>query len=154
MTRAGRNRQAGLTLIEMLIVLVIVGIASAATMLGVQSLARDTAAQDEAVRLAAHLTLAVDEALISRVPMELVWTAQGYGFQRWSDGEWRPAANPRLAEHILPASVTLARTDGQDAAVTIAADGLGPAVALRLYTDRSIWQVAFDGLTFAAGPAL
>ena len=154
MTRARRNHQAGLTLIEMLVVLVIVGIASAASMLGVQALARDTAAQDEALRLAAHMSLAVDEALISRVPVELVWTPRGYGFQRWSDGEWRPAANPRLAVHALPASVTLARTDGQTGAVTIAADGLGPAVALRLYTDRSIWQVAFDGLTFAAGPAL
>lgn len=62
MTGGHRSPDSGLTLIEMLIVLVILGIGSSAAMLSLRSLQGDRAAEDEALRLAAYLTLAGDEA--------------------------------------------------------------------------------------------
>lgn len=149
-TSGARLSEAGLTLIEMLIVLVIIGIASSAVMLGLRALGRDTAAEDEAIRLAAYLTLAVDEALVSRDPLSMVWTTSGYGFERWTGTEWQPAGTARLAKpHDLGPSVSLSRADGVADPLAISADGLGPSVALT-FTGESPWHVAFDGLTGTA----
>ncbi len=154
MIRPHRRADTGLTLIEMLIVLVIIGIASSAAMLGLRALGRDTAAEDEAIRLAAYLTLAVDEALVSRDPMAMVWTPTGYGFERWTGTQWQPAGTARLAKpHELASSVALARADGLDAPVAISADGLGPSVALTL-KGATGWHVNFDGLTGTAAAGI
>ena len=85
MTRARfirRHAEAGLTLIEMLVVLVIIGIATSVIMLSVNMVGRDRLAEDEATRLAAQLTMAVDEGLVSREKLALFWTPSGYEVKR------------------------------------------------------------------------
>ena len=94
-----RDSQAGLTLIETLIVIVVIGVATGAAMMGLNGADRGDRAQAEAVRLAQHLSVAVDEALVSGLPLLLHWDQRGYAFVQWqgSDAEWQPAAVPLLA---------------------------------------------------------
>ncbi len=154
MTRARfirRHAEAGLTLIEMLVVLVIIGIATSVIMLSVNMVGRDRQAEDEATRLAAQLTMAVDEGLVSREKLALFWTPSGYEVKRWGPGGWQSATTPRLAgTHVLPASVGLRRVDGAADPVAVAEDGLGPAVSLEISGSGPSWIVAFDGLQATA----
>ena len=73
--RQRRNRDGGITLIEMLVVLAVIGVATGATMLGLNSADRDSRAESEAVRLARNLSLGVDEALVGGSPLALIWDA-------------------------------------------------------------------------------
>jgi type II secretion system protein H len=140
-----------LTLIEMLVVLVIIGIATSVIVLSVNSVGRDRRAEDEAMRLAAQLTLAVDEGLVSRRKLALFWTPNGYEVKRWGPEGWQPATTPRLAgAHVLPAAVVLRRMDGVSEPVAVAEDGLGPAVSLEITGSGPSWIVAFDGLQATA----
>ena len=150
----GRQRQAGLTLIEMLIVLVIMGIATSAAVLSVNMVGRDRRAEDEATRLVAQLTMAVDEGLVSRTRLALFWTAGGYAVKRWSSEGWQPAATPLLARpHDLPGAVVLRRSDGTSGPVVVAEDGLGPGAVLELAGSGRPWTVVFDGFSATATPA-
>ena len=150
----GRGGEAGLTLIEMLMVLVIIGIATSALVLGTNLAGRDRLAENEAQRLAAHLEMAVDEGLVGRVPLALMWTADGYEFRRWGSKGWQAADTPRLVAHALPAPLVLRRTDGETAAVDLAEDGLGAAVALEISGAGAVWVVAFDGFSASATRAV
>jgi general secretion pathway protein H len=148
-----RDAQAGLTLVEMLIVLVIMGIATSAAVLSVDMVGRDRKTEDEAARLAAQLNLAVDEGLVSRKRLALFWTGTGYEVKAWAGGGWRTPDTPRLAAaHDLPASLTLRRMDGASGPVDMAEDGLGPAVSLELSGAGSAWVVAFDGFSATTRP--
>ena len=144
---AGRSRDAGLTLFEMLIVLSIIGVTTSAAVLGTSALNRDTRLEDEASRLAVLLQVAADEALVNGQPLVLEWSEKGYGFRRWLGAGWGAAADGRLATlRPMPAGVMLQRADGTPDPVTIGTDGLGAAVTLRLAAAGVVWDVAFDGV--------
>ena len=134
----GRDADAGVTLIEMMIVLAVVGVATGAATLGLASVGRDNRAETAALRLAAEMSLAVDMALIAGVARRVEWDAGGYAVQ----GQRVP----------LDASVTLARADGLADAVVIAPDGLAPAVAFMLTGADADWRVVFDGFSVAVSP--
>jgi general secretion pathway protein H len=133
MTGRARHGTAGVTLIEMMVVLVIIGVAAGALTLGLGTLGRDNRAEHEARRLAAALGLGVDAALIAGVAQPVEWDATGY---RIGMG----------ARHPLDASVTLARADGSDAALILASDATSAPADFILQGDGARWQVAFDGL--------
>ena len=176
--RARRRRgEAGLTLIEVLVVLTVIGISAGATMLGVNAADRDAGAQSEAVRLARNLSLSVDEALIAGQPLALVWDAQGYRFVMWSGQEWRAAGPGVLAtRHDLRAPLVLGQGvpgqadanptnaaptgsqqgvgamagDASGVPVLIAPDGTGPAAAFQISRpvgEGPRWLVEFDGFS-------
>ena len=140
--------------------LAVIGVATGATMLGVNSADRGTRAEAEAIRLARHLTLGVDEALISGSPLALMWDAGGYRFVAWSGAaqSWAATLPPALTQrHDLRAPVTLSRPDtGKTDPVVIAASGTGPAIAFQIgspgLTDTSRWIVDFDGFSATTRP--
>ena len=149
-----RDSQAGLTLIEVLIVIVVIGVATGAAMMGLNGADRGDRAQTEAVRLARHLSLAVDEALVSGMPLQLLWDERGYAFVQWQgDGtEWQSAAVPLLAaRHHLrdPLRMTVSGAGGP---VMIAASGSGPARQVDFHGIGSPWRVEFDGFSALAVP--
>jgi general secretion pathway protein H len=134
----GRDAQSGVTLIEMMIVLAVVGVATGAATLGLASIGRDNRAETAALRMAADMSLAVDLALIEGVPRRVEWDAAGYAVQE-----------QRVA---LDASVTLARADGLADAAVIAPDGAGSTVAFVLTGADTDWRVVFDGFSVAVSP--
>lgn len=149
-----RDPQAGLTLIEILAVIAVIGVATGAAMMGLGGADRDARAQAEAVRLARYLSLAVDEALVSGLPLQLTWDERGYAFVQWqgSEAEWQPAAVPGLAaRHDIRPPLRMAVSDEQDA-VMIAASGSGPARQFEFAGIGSPWRVQFDGFTALAVP--
>lgn len=154
--RARRRGDAGLTLIEVLVVLAIVGVATGAAMLGVNAAGRTTLAQTEAVRLARSLTLGADEAMFAQAPLAVLWDASGYRFVQWSEsGGWTATASRFLTErHDLPNGLSMqlaSGTTGQSAApVMIRAGGLGPVTTFTLDGADIRWVVDFDSYSAVA----
>lgn len=150
--RPVRDRQAGVTLIEVMVVLVVVGIAASAAVMGLNGADRSARAQAEAVRLSRQLSLAVDEALVSGLALRLVWDAGGYSFQQWqaTGDEWGPAPVPALAaRHDIRPPLRMGLADG-DAAVLISASGSGPFRQILFAGTGAPWAVGFDGFTALA----
>lgn len=157
MTVAVRDGQAGLTLIEVLAVLAVIGVASGAAMMNLGD--RGSIAQSEAVRLARHLSLGVDEALISGRPLVLQWDAAGYRFgqlpagQADGDPEAWPAAVPSTLgqRHDLLQPLELApRSAGIPSAVVLPTSGAAAEMNFDITGSDTTWTVTFDGFTAVA----
>ncbi len=155
MTRP-RDPEAGLTLIEVLVVLALVGVMAGVTVLGLGGLDRGVRAEAEAVRLADRLQLASDEALVSSAVLAPIWDAGGYRFDRWdaAAGAWRRSDQRLLGpRHSLPAALRLQRGDGTGTPpVLIAPDLQRPAIEFVITGSAMPWAVAYDGFAAAASP--
>jgi len=101
-------RDAGFSLVEILVAVSIIGVLSAAIVLALQP--GQDPVEDEAQRLTARLVYASQEAIASGQPVGLQVEnfGEGYSFQRYVDGRWRPLRdNPALSRHALEGSVRL-----------------------------------------------
>lgn len=137
-TKHRRPDRSGMTLIEMLIVLAIIGISAGLVVLAVGGGRGDAAARTEANRFADRLRLAADEALIAGHPLTLTMNATGYAFEAGgaSAGEW--AERHELARGV--------RLSARQAELLIDPDGAA-APAIMTVRDRDhAWLVTFDGL--------
>ncbi len=156
-------QDSGITLIEMLVVLAVIGVATGATMLGVNASDRSSRAQSEAVRLANNLSLGVDEAMVTGTPLALIWDETGYSFVAWSAAQqdWRAATPNILAvRHRLrdPLQLAIDGKDGNDP-ILIAPSGLGSPIIFVLSSaalsesatsNSAGWVVNFDGFSATA----
>ena len=96
-----RCRQAGFTLVELLVVLVLIGLAAGAVLLTLPP-ARDDL-DHAATRLAARLHWAADHAVLAGEPVGLILGPQGYRFVRYRLGQWQPVQDePALAPAAWP----------------------------------------------------
>ena len=148
-----RDREAGLTLLEVLVTLAIIGVMAGVTVLGLGALDRGNRAEAEAMRLADRLQLAADRALVSSAPLALLWDARGYRFVRWdaAGDAWRASDARLLAErHDLPSALRLERPDvAGHPPVVISLDFPQPPAQFRLAGGGGAWAVSFDGLGVA-----
>ena len=136
-----------MSLMEVLVVLVIVGIASGALVLGLGGVDRDTTVQIEANRFADRLRLASDEVLVSGRASTVVWSSTAYGFEGFQAPD---ETLPR--RHLLPKDVRLSGPDGLQSA-TIDPDSPQPIADFEFRKDSVIWTVRYDGfnaVSFAA----
>ncbi len=151
-----RNREAGLTLIEVLAVLAIVGAMAGVTMMGLGALDRGSRAEAEAMRLADRLLLANDEALISNAVFALVWDARGYRFDRWDPAteSWRPSDQRLLGpRHTLAGALRLVGEGSSGTpSVLISASVAQPAATFVVSGSASPWVVVFDGFAVTTSP--
>ena len=155
-----RGADSGITLIEVLVVLAVIGVATGVTMLGLNSTDRAARAEAEATRLARNLSLGVDEAMLNGTPLALIWDAKGYSFVAWSavDAAWGPAIPNSLSRrHDLRAPVALSVPgDVATTAVLIASSGIGPTIELEFGATNGNssprWSVLFDGYSATAQP--
>ena len=110
---------AGFTLVELMIVIAILGLASAVVLLSLPI--ADGGVRTEATRFAARAAALRDRAVVQGRTMGLWATASGYGFEQRSGGAWQP-----LNDRTLP------RADwGSGTAVSV-----GGAAQGRLAFDR------------------
>lgn len=147
-----RSDDAGITLIEVLVVLVVIGVAAGATMMSIGGSGREGRAEAEAMRLAWHLSLAVDEALVTGRDHVLAWDEKGYLFQQYDPATgWGAAQASILARrHDLNTSVTLSQRDGEAAPVFIPSSAVTSQVVLNIDSRSTPWVVSFDGFTAVA----
>jgi general secretion pathway protein H len=140
--------RAGFTLIELLVVLVIIGI-----VIGSVGLSMDTGqgrAETEAKRVAALLTLAREEAVLTGNEYAVEFTARGYRFYFWRQKRWQAAADETFRERQLPADLQMALRlpdEPRPAASRLAGAGEAPA---RIYLLSSGEITPFE-LIVAAG---
>ncbi len=138
--------EAGLTLIEMMIVLVIIGISAGAVVLGIGSATRAPTVESEARRLATVLQSASDDAMLGDRMMAFTVTDDGYGFATiGSDGKTLISPNKALAFHQLPAGMVM--TVSVKPPVILGADGAGEPMTASIQSGRQNWVVTYDGMT-------
>lgn len=151
-----RDGEAGISLVEVLVVLAIVGLMSGLSVIGLGALDRGSRAEAEARRLADRLRLASDEVLVTAMPVAMIWDARGYRFVGWDPAAeaWEAHSLPELGTpHILSAALRLEAEEGAaETAVLITPDLPQPPVVLRLSGGGGPWRVSFDGFAAAAAP--
>ncbi len=89
-----KSAEHGFTLIELMVVVTIIGLASA-TVVWVMPDPRGRV-QDEAVHFAARTRAAHDSAIVEARPVSVWITGGGYGFDRRLAGGWTPIAEKPL----------------------------------------------------------
>lgn len=145
-----RGGEAGLTLIEMMIVLAIIAIAAGSVVLGIGMATRGASAESEARRLATRLQAAADDAMLG--DRLLVFTAdkKGYGFASWDGKGWAPRTDEALGYHRLPTGMTLILDAPPP--IELGLEGAGRPLNAVVELGDGRWTVRWDGLTAQATP--
>ncbi len=138
-TTGPRDHQSGVTLIEMMIVLVVIGVGTGAVLLGTGALVRDDRVEQEARRLAGAISLGFDAALIVGVSRSISWDAQGYQIGN-------------ADRHTLDGAVILTRSDGAGGDAVLSATATGAPFVFALSGPAGAWDVRFDGFAVSAAP--
>ena len=89
------TREAGFTLVELMVVLALIGLAAAAVVLTMPPTGGGATVQ--ATRFAARVAALRDSAVIGGRSHGLWVTASGYGFEQRVAGQWQPLEDARLA---------------------------------------------------------
>lgn len=146
-----RDRQAGLTLVEVLVVLSILGVMAGVTAMSLAGADRSAEAGIEAERLASRLRLAADDALVTGRSVIFRWDREGYAFFTPAGAGEDPVAHPAAllgARHEMPGRLEL-RVEGAAEALSISPGASGEAARFEIRAPdgdgNGGWQVAFDG---------
>ena len=99
------NPESGFTLVELMVVLVLIGLAASVVMLAARG--DDAVAGDEAARLALRIAGARDRAIVDGRSTRVEFVADGYRFAQRGGGAWQPVADRGLRATTLPSEVSL-----------------------------------------------
>lgn len=138
-----------MTLLEVMIVLAVIGIAAGAISLGIGAASRGPSVRAEATRLAERLQLAADQAMVDDRGVALVWDATGYGFALFDGAPRRGTSLDPLDRHHLPAGIRL-DFPRREPIVPVMAGDRGAALSARLTQGDTVWDVRFDGIAAKA----
>jgi general secretion pathway protein H len=122
MDKPKSSAEAGFTLVELMVVLAIMGLAAAAVMLTLPD--GGHASRDEADRLAARLAAVRDLAVVEGRGTAAVLRPSGYGFEQRLAGEWRALDGRAFGERAWARDVTV-QMDGGEAQARVLFSRLG-----------------------------
>jgi general secretion pathway protein H len=148
---AARPSEQGMTLVEMLIVLVIIGVMAGAVALGMGSVTRAPSVETEARRLATRLQAAADDAMLADRAIAFTVRKNGYGFAMVSaDGKAVPRTDDAFGFHKLPGGMVM--TLNVKPPVMLGVDGAGKPMQAVIESGQKSWIVVYDGMTVRAFP--
>ena len=147
-----RGDEAGMTLVEMMVVLVCIAVGAGATVLGIGAATRAPNAEAEARRLSSRLQSVADEAMVTDRPLAFTWDAKGYAFLSWDGSGWQEGADEAHARHKLPSGMKIEMA-GRRPPLLLGVDGSGVPAAIGLITGPDRWLVVYDGLAATPIPA-
>ncbi len=105
----------GLTLVELLVVIVILGLASSLVLLNAPP--SRAVVERDALRLAADVKVALDEMVMTGANYRLLIDAAGYGFERYAGGEWKTEGIDRAFQRAEFDRGVVATVEFNDAAL-------------------------------------
>ena len=148
-----RQADRGVTLIEMMVVLVIVAVMAGLAMTSLTPGSSQRKLTGAAEVLVQRLALASDEAMVTGIALAFQTQARGYGFVRWQgDGGWQALGAGPLAPVFGLNDGMRIDVYGQDGTALstgpylIAPGGDGPGFRVELQIDGQRRLVLFDGL--------
>lgn len=151
-----RLKDSGVTLIEVLIVLVLIGVSAGVVTYALPSARAAHTIEQEANLLSARINLAAERSLISGQHYRLDWTVAGYRFLQWQGGAWTvAAATPLNEEHQLAGGALLSQTGGDRQGNLRITPDLVPSAEgvaqLRLVAGGIQQLITFDGFAAQTG---
>lgn len=148
-----RDPSAGVTLVEVLVVLVLIGIVGGAVGLAVNATGREDTLLREADLLSARLHIAADNVALEGRPIAFLWEPQHYAFRVLKGDEWQAPTTGVLGQtHALPDPLRLSEGRDRDTGqLVIGADmrpTSGQAAVFRLAGEGGQdVRLTFDGIT-------
>ncbi|MGR3528450.1 MAG: type II secretion system protein [Sulfitobacter sp.] len=156
---ANRRKDAGMTLVEILVVLAIIGVMASVLGLSVSGGTRSAdVLEREATLLSARLERAADSAALNGTPAGFTWDDKSYSFVSLQDGAW--AAHPDgilAAPHLLDRAAAISVLGQARGRYLIRSDML-PSVTdpatnspvplqIAIVGSKDTWEVRFDGVS-------
>lgn len=142
-------RDAGFSLVEAMVTLVIIGLMASTVMLLAPSPDRETRALAE--HFASRIAVASEEAIVVNRPMALVMTREGYGFARLDERGWmRVVDGSALAFRAWPDGVEYRVAEAADTETeterVVRFDAMGQATPARIVLTRagSEWEITVN----------
>ena len=134
--------RSGFTLVELLMVVAIIGLAAGAVVLSVPD-PRPSVAQD-AERFAARLSRARDEAILSNRPVAVETTPAGYGFTVFDGAAWSPLSDGPFGPETWTPGTTVASA-AEPVRLVFDPTGVAEPATLTLTRDGRRRTVTIDG---------
>lgn len=131
----------GFTLVELMVTLVILGLASAAVLLAIPD--PRGSLREEGERLAARLAATRDAAIVGGRDMAVRFDASGYGFETRRGGSWLPADGRAFEARRWPEGTTVT-TEPATTRITFDATGLATPTVVRLSRDGAAARVTVE----------
>jgi general secretion pathway protein H len=132
-----RYAESGFTLLELMVVIVIIGLASAAVVLALPD--GGGRLDDEAARLAARALAVRDDAILQGRSTRLVVDPGGYAAERRAFGKWQGYGGKAFEPVALPQGIVAATGDTGRIVVTFDATGATEPATIDLVRDgRSV----------------
>ncbi|MGV8929374.1 MAG: GspH/FimT family pseudopilin [Brevundimonas sp.] len=137
-----RQSRAGFTLVELMMVVAIIGLAAGAVVLSVPDPRPSVAADAE--RFAARLSRARDEAVLSNRPVAVEASTTGYGFSVFDGADWAPLTDGPFGTETWAAG-TMVTPAGGPVRMVFDPTGVADPATLTLARDRNSRTVTVDG---------